>query len=564
MSEHLDGGEAILEAFRALDIEYIMSSPGSEWGALWEALARQKVEGTRGPKYLSCWHETLAVDMALGYALVTGRMQAVVLHAGVGLLQGSVGLHSAQIQNAPMIVVSGEGLTYGEQKGFEAGHQWYRDLSIVGGPHRLVEPICKWSSQATSVHTLYHTLIRAGHMSTRHPMGPVYVNVPIEHQLAAWTRPDRMIKAPPPPTPCAPPAEIQRVAELLVNAKNPVITTEAAGRSPQSYAALVKLAEALAIPVVETSSSIYSSFPKDHPLHQGQNFKPFVETADVILVIRSRAPFYPTSERPTTATVVLIDENPFRPHMVYQNYEADFVLEGDVTHTLETLAASVQAESGKARIEERLARHSAAHRKLDDARLSALAAARKKPTIDPASLCAALSETLPADTCYVDEVVTHRNVLETHLRNQGPMSFLKVRGALGQGLGHAIGAKLAMPGRTVVSTIGDGSLLYNPVLPSLGYSAEENLPLLIVVFNNREYKAMRRNHLDYYPEGVAKQHGIYYGATLKGPDYSVLGEPFGGWGRKVENPAELVPAIHDAHNANREGRTAILNVILDA
>ena len=91
MVQAKDGGEAILEAFRNLDIDYIISSPGSEWAPVWEALARQKINETEGPTYINCWHETLAVDMALGYTRVTGKLQAVLLHAGVGLLQGGVG-----------------------------------------------------------------------------------------------------------------------------------------------------------------------------------------------------------------------------------------------------------------------------------------------------------------------------------------------------------------------------------------------------------------------------------------------------------------------------------------
>jgi acetolactate synthase-1/2/3 large subunit len=73
----LDGGEAILEAFRRLGIDYVISSPGSEWAPVWEAFARQKVDGLAGPTYIDCWHETLAVDMAIGYSRVTGRLQSV-------------------------------------------------------------------------------------------------------------------------------------------------------------------------------------------------------------------------------------------------------------------------------------------------------------------------------------------------------------------------------------------------------------------------------------------------------------------------------------------------------
>ena len=95
MKNYMDGGEAILEAFRKLKIDYIMSSPGSEWSPVWEALVRQKVGNRSGPTYIDSWHETLAVNMATGYTLITGRPQAVLVHAGVGLLQGSMGVHGA-------------------------------------------------------------------------------------------------------------------------------------------------------------------------------------------------------------------------------------------------------------------------------------------------------------------------------------------------------------------------------------------------------------------------------------------------------------------------------------
>ena len=153
MKQYCDGGEAILEAFRSLGIDNIVSSPGSEWSPMWEGLARQKVNQKPGPRYIDCWHETLAVDMAIGFTQVTGRMQAVLQHAGAGLLQGSAGMHSALLAEVPMVILSGEALTFGEDPKLDIEPQWYRSLSIVGGPHRLVEPVTKWASQAASPHT---------------------------------------------------------------------------------------------------------------------------------------------------------------------------------------------------------------------------------------------------------------------------------------------------------------------------------------------------------------------------------------------------------------------------
>lgn len=558
-----DGGEAMLEALRGLGIDYIFSSPGSEWGGFWEAIARQKVYGTPGPTYVSCWHETLAMNLALGYTLVTGRMQAVVLHAGVGLLQGGMGIQSAQIQNIPVLVFSGESLTYGEREGFDPGSQWYQNLSVVGGMHRVVEPFCKWSGQVPSVETLYNTVVRGGQMAQRTPMGPVYISVPIETQLAAWNKPSRLTRAKPVVVPRAPVPEIERVAQLLLKAKNPVITTEAAGRDAAGYNALLALAEALAIPVIETPSTLFSNFSKDHPLHQGPSFAPFFDTTDLALVIRSRAPWYPPHKRPPNAEIVLIDENPFRHHMAYQNLHADSVLEGDVTFTLQTLAAAVKGKGGP-EVEDRRKRHAASHQKADAARNAYLAASRKKPKIDPGLLSAMLSDTLPANTVYLDESVTHRGVIEAHLRPRGAGSFLKVRGGLGQGIGHALGAKIALPDRPVAVLVGDGTFLYNPITQCLGFAEQMKLGIIIVVFNNNRYLAMKLDHARYYPDGVSKEKNIYVGDVIgSNPALEWLGEPFGCWGRCVTHPDELEQAIRDAHAATLEGRTAILNVMVD-
>lgn len=558
----MDGGEAMLEGLRTLGVDHVISSPGSEWGAFWEAIARQSVERTPGPKYLSCWHETLAANMALGYTMATGRMQAVVLHAGVGLLQGSVGLHAAHIQNMPMLVFSGESLTYGERDALDPGQQWYQNLSVVGGPQRMVEPYVKWASQAGSVETLYEMVVRGGHMAQRTPMGPVYLNVPIETQLASWTKPARLAKTTPFTPPRAPVEDIERVAALLSSAREPVIITEAIGRDPGGYAALVALAEKLALPVIEPQSRIFASFPREHPLHQGSSLKPFLESADLVLVVRCRGPWYPPARRPPNASIVVIDEDPYRGNMVYQSLHADMVLEGDAVFALQTLAATVKVGAG---VKERLARHAAAHRKIEQAHAAVFPAARMKKPIDPAWLCAALGEALPANTVYLDETVTHRAALDRHLPNRGQGSYLKVRGGLGQGLGHALGVRLAVADRLVVALVGDGSYLYNPVVQALGFAAQAGLPILIVIFNNRSYRAMREEHLRYYPDGIAAEHELFVGEDIGAlPDLSRFGDAFGGWGKRVEDPRQLTAAIQEALTAVKGGRTAILDVILDA
>jgi acetolactate synthase-1/2/3 large subunit len=134
--------------------------------------------------------------MANAYTSITGRMQAVMLHAGAGLLQGSMAVGAARAMETPMLVMSGESLTYGEND-FDPGSQWYRNLSVVGGPQRLLEPVVKWAQQVPAPETLYQTVIRAGELAQRNPKGPTYICVSMETMLHDWLKPDVLRKVPP-------------------------------------------------------------------------------------------------------------------------------------------------------------------------------------------------------------------------------------------------------------------------------------------------------------------------------------------------------------------------------
>ncbi|MCZ6455614.1 MAG: thiamine pyrophosphate-binding protein, partial [Alphaproteobacteria bacterium] len=512
MRNQTDGGEAVLQAFRSLGVDYVMSSPGSEWGAVWEALASQKLTNSPGPTYLSCAHETLAVNLAIGYTYVTGRMQAVMLHTGVGLLQGTMGIDYAQRHGIPMLVVSGESLSYGDNPDFDPGAQWQSILSAVGGPVRLVEPLVKWSQQVGSISTMFQQLVSAGELAQRTPAGPVYMCVPIENMAQPWDPPADLREAPPAPKTAALAADVEQVAEMLTASVRPAIITETAGRDPAAYAALVELAELLAIPVVEARWAFYANFPKDHPLHQGYHRPALIDEADLVLTVDCSAPWYPPSHGPEKARVVAVGEVPFSPNLVYQPNLAEIFLEGDTGATLALLAEAVRAAGvDEAAVADRHGHWAAAHEERIATERAVEAEAAEKSTISPAALCAALSAAAPDDTIFVDETITHRGAVLSHLRYGGPQSYFRTTGGLGQGLGVALGVKLAAPERTVISIMGDGTFMYNPVVQSLALAQHENLPILIVIFNNEGYAAMKYNHRDYYPDGVGAANDLWYG-----------------------------------------------------
>ena len=147
----------------------------------------------------------------------------------------------------------------------------------------------------------------------------------------------------------------------------------------------------------------------------------------------------------------------------------------------------------------------------------------------------------------------------THFVSTGPVAHT----GLGQGLGVALGAKLAEPEKTVIALEGDGSFNYNPVPACFGLSQEYSLPFLTVIFNNQGYAAMK-GHARYYPEGWSVKHDRYYGVGTKpGPRYEKLAEAFDGYGETVEDPSDVKPALLRGLSHVKNGKLALLDVILE-
>lgn len=563
MKNFLDGGEGIVEALRNIGVDYIFSSPGSEWAPLWEAMVRQNVEDLDGPTYIDIWHETLAVNMAVGYTLMTGRPQAVTLHAGVGLLQGSMGVQGAYINEIPMVVMSGESLGYGEDPLIDPGAQWQRNLSVVGGPDRLVAPFVKWSSPATSVHTLYETVFRAAEMAQRVPKGPTYLNVGIETMSAEWHPPKSPYSMPEVPLNHPAPDDVARIASLIAAAENPVIVTEGAGRDQRGFDGLRELVDLMAIPVVDGSGQLTCNLPQDHPMYMGDSLVPFRETTDLLLLVKARAPWHPASDRPPNATIVVLDENPHKPHMVYQAAGAQHSLEADVGTCLSHLATALRYDGvDDEKVAARRERIEAEHEKMVVARSAMIEECKAKDDVDPRWLCAAVGEVFGDDAIIVDETTTHGGLVKQLVGHTKYQSYVNVTGGLGQGIGVALGVKMAARERSVVLMIGDGTFLYNPSVQGLGAARDNDLPILIIIYNNGAYAAMKGGYTRGYPDGIAITNDTFHGVNIDPIDYEKLVEPFGFHGERVEKGADVVPALERAKLAMDSGTPVILNAVL--
>ncbi|MEU0227315.1 thiamine pyrophosphate-dependent enzyme [Streptomyces sp. NPDC006284] len=557
-----DGGDAVVSAFNAVGADYIFCSSGSEWAPVWESLARRHRDGEPAPEYLDLTHETVAVGMATGYGLVKRRPQGVLLHAAPGLLQGSMAVHGALLAGVPMLVASSESTTYGDGPGQDPGGQWYRNLSIVGGPHHVAQPFTKWANEAADISTLPTMITRAAELAWRAPAGPAYLNIPLEILLEDWDGREAKPIVPPGSTHSSP-EEVDPVAAMIRGAKNPVIVTETAGREAGGFEALVAFAEAWNIPVVEPDSAVCGNFPRTHPLHAGSDIGPWMDEADLILLVNCRAPFYPPSRKPSKAKIVVIDQVPQRPHIVYQVLFADVYLEGNVANTLRQLAKRAK-DLDDAAVTARRSAQEERHATERAAIAAAETSAEQSEGVDSVLVAATLRRLLDGkDGVVVDETITHSRVVKRHLRTADPDSYFYVQGGLGQGIAVALGVKLAAGERPVVLTIGDGALAYNPVIQSYDAAKAYELPVLIVVFNNRVYKSMNLNHRRFYPEGAAAETGEWLGTDLhRLPRLAAFAEPFGMHTETVDTTDALAPALERALKAVAEGTTAVVDVLV--
>jgi thiamine pyrophosphate-dependent acetolactate synthase large subunit-like protein len=559
------GAEALLKALRAMGVERIFASPGSDWAPLWEALARPYAP-QEVPEYISSRHEETAVAMASGYVQATGKLPAVVLHTTVGALHATMAMRQALHQRLPMVVLAGESITFGEPPGPAAGRQWLRVLTDVGGPARLAEPCVKWSFGLNSSLILPHTIQRACQLAMAAPRGPVFVSVPTEFLMEEMSADPPAAAALPAP-PAANEAASAELARALCAAANPVILTEELGRNLGAVDRLVELAEALAAPVLDGWHADYVNFPRSHPLYAGTATEPLPQLlaeADFVLLVEAVAGWHPPSALRNTK-VAALGEDPLHSHLPFWGFRADHVLTGDAEASLARLVEQVR-RSVKPGSRDAAIRRWGERNEKRRAELQAKArASGEGRSITAAWAAHQINQLLPQDAIVVNETISHRGDI-ARLLDRLPLGglFEASYGGLGMGLGTALGVKCAHPERMVVMLIGDGSFYYNPVLAAFGACQEHALPMLVVMFDNAGYFSQKGDVVREFPQGWAVRTNKFVGTSITPrPDYAALARAFGGYGEQVEAPREVRAALERGLQAVSKGQLALINLVLD-
>ncbi len=555
--------DVLLQGLASHGVDYFFANPGTDFPSIIEGFARAAENGAKVPRPLLVPHENGAIAMAHGVYMVSGRPQAVMVHTNVGTGNTINTLINAARDNVPMVLMAGRSpITETGHRGARTRYiQWAQEMFDQAG---MVREIVKWDYELRLADHVDEVLARAFEVAMTSPRGPVYLTLPREILASAGARAHAAVKrreASQPPH--AAPEGIEKLAEWLAAAQKPLIITAAIGRSAAGVAALAQLAERFALPVVAFNQR-HVALPSSHPMHQGFQPRPLVAEADLVLVVECDVPWIPSIEGPPPAArVVHIGEDPAFLRYPMRGFPAD-------------LSITAEPAAALAALERALATHLPPHasaiiarRRPLAERAAKLAEQRRAETdrdaraerITPAFLSHVIGEVAGPDALIVNEYPLRLDYCaRTH---PGSYFGLSPAGGLGWGFGAALGAKLAAPGRLVVATLGDGAYVFANPTACHWVSAVNDLPVLVVVFNNGLYGAVRNATLDLYQNGVAARDGARLLADLgPSPAYEMLVQASGGYGVRVEKPQELRPALQRAvESVQREKRQALVNVI---
>jgi acetolactate synthase-1/2/3 large subunit len=506
----------------------------------------------------------MGVAMAHGYAMVTGRPQAMMVHVGVGTANSLNGLINAARQNVPILFTAGR-TPITESGTVPAARNnyihWAQEHFDQGG---MLREFVKWDYELRHAEQVESVLDRALAIAKSEPQGPVYVTLPRE--ILASSFPTDFSLQPtisPASAPAADPEALEEAAKLLGAAQYPLLITASGGRTADSARAIEQLAQMLAVPVVHYRPR-HLALSTEHPMHCGWDPHALLKEADLVLVVDCDVPWIPKEGKPKPqAKVIHVGPDPLFTSYPLRGFRADLALTGAVAPTLQALwrAAQKQAVSPK-RIEER---RKAVSLISDDIRKRARAGVDPMPaSITGKWLSACVNKVLDDNTILVNEYPT---VLEEMvIREPGRYFGNPSAGGLGWGMGAALGAKLASPDKTVICALGDGAYMFGNPTAAHYVSEAMRLPVLFVIANNARWAAVHRSTLSLYPKGFAAAEKQPPFATLEpSPRFEHVVQASGGHGERVSEPKELMPALERALKiVKEEKRQAVLNVCLEA
>lgn len=536
------GAQAYLEVAAARGIDYIFGLPGTSGQEFIGTIVEQEKI-----RFILALHETCVVSMADGYARVSGRPTLAQVSTLPGTANAVGALYDAYRDRSPVVVTS----THVDTRIMgRDSHTEGRDL--VG----LTRQFTKWSCEVHRADRIAETLNRAFKVASSPPKGPVYLSLPsnllAEQIQSGMPQVERYRIA---PRMAPDPEALEEAARALVEAKRPLIVAGSGVATAGATTELIELAEMVAAPVVMEPRYSFLGFPTSHPFsfqipERQVTFKlPVWGEPDLIFAVGCRLireyRYLPEPAVKPETRCVHIEEDPWEIGKVFP---VDLGIVADAKSALGPLLAILPAHLDRSDGERKAERLQCLKEAKERARMELEARVQEgwdATPINPARLVREMDRLLDDDTLIVNESPTTKDILTSNFAFTPKRAYFanSSGGYLGWGLGAAIGAKLASPNRRVVACLGDGSAMFG--IHGLWTMAKYRIPLLVIVFNNRAYMAVK-NQFRGSNERIRLAGEL--GADLVDPEinFARLAQTFGIFGQRIERPEEIVPALQRA------------------
>jgi acetolactate synthase-1/2/3 large subunit len=533
----ITGAQAVVDCLLREHVDHVFGIPGTMNLPILDVL-----RSTPQIRFVLTRHEQGAAFMAYGYARSLNRPAVVTATEGPGVTNLATGIGAAYKGYVPVISISG------------AQELWVREKDASQDIDQVTfcRPITKWAYSIPSVTKLQEAVRRAFRVALSEPLGPVHLDASrdllLEHTEAEPIAPGAYR---PTSLPSCSAAELDRAAELIAQAKRPVLLAGGGVLRENALGALQRLAEATGIPVA-TLQYHPDAFPTTHALALGplgrngwSSANRAVPEADVIVALGAHIDLFSTT---------------FKYGIISR--EAKLIHHSAVATDIGVVFPVAQAVVGStlsfidglaARLRRKWEWTSVAklRREWDEERKRLLDYSAR-PILPPV-VAHAMREALPADGIMIVDAGNAGKHMRVFMDTHQPDTFMYISdwGSVGAGLPIAMGAKLARPKQPVMAAVGDMGMMCN--IGELETAVRERIPVVCVVYNDRGLGNERAFQKELYG---GRLFGVDYGDV----DFGALARVFGAHGERVTDASALLPALKRALDS---GLPAVVDVVID-
>lgn len=534
----ISGGELVVRTLLRAGVEHVFTLYGGHLETVFQACR------THGLPVLDVRHEAAAGHAAEGYARAKRTLGVCMVTAGPGFTNVITSITNAYLDRTPVLYIAASApLSIPEANIIQGG---FDQVAVA-------KPITKWAHRVTAAKDIPRLLAHAIRIATSHPTGPVLLDIPVDISFspveeAAAPIPN-IFQAPGIPEP--PAADIDAALALLQGAERPVILAGEGAWQCGAEADLLRLAEASGIPIF-TDYWAHGLIPSSHRCYGGGFFQLASLTGqrpDALLALGVRfGVFTLGADRLAPASAKLI-------HVETDPKEIGRVRAADVGIVADSKAVlrAINERSAKWR-DVSAWRATIANAQAQRAARFASAHAREAPPIHPIQAAAAIVEAAGSDAIFIGDGAEAHHWLVEMLRQEKPSAFLTHGhlGATGDGLGLALGAQIANPGKRVICVTGDGAVGF--LLAEFDTMARHNLPIVTIVMNNRSWGATK--HWQDAISGANRNIAVDLGEAR----YDLAAAALGCDSAYVTRIEQLTPALAAAFAS---GRPTCINVEIE-